>query len=90
MKHTWNKTTSSMSACAGAFASDSASIQLASAARGESGPYPVGANETEYIQGEASALAGDSCSEGSQKVGPRKPSQAKPTFLASSHRPFCA
>lgn len=85
MKHTWNKTTSSMSARAGAFASDSASIQLASTARGDSGPYPVG---TEQIQGEASPLAGDSCSEGSQKVGPRKLCQAEPTSLASSHRPF--
>lgn len=77
-----------MSARAGAFASDSASIQLASTARGDSGPYPVGTKETEQIQGEASPLAGDSCSEGSQKVGPRKPCQAEPTSLASSHRPF--
>lgn len=90
MKHTWNKTTSSMSVCAGAFASDSASIQLASTARGEWGPYPVGVNETERIRGEASPLARDSCSEGSQKVGPRKPCQDEPMSLASLHRPFCA
>lgn len=68
MKHTWNKTTSSMSTYAGAFISDFASIPLASTAW-ESGLYPVQVNETEHAQRWVlSCISGDSCSVGNQQV----------------------